>query len=217
MSAAIFNISPDQIVLAMDTLAMSGDTKKPCFFTTKFYLLPHIYGAMFATGVGNLATQWFVRLEHFLARDIHHLDEYVTPVLQELGKEFGLNDDVTTTIYHIGYSETEQGYVAFAYRSTNDFKSERLQYGFATKPPVPEAIATSSEDFIQIMEEQRAMDNALPPEKRVFIGGEIQLLVLQNKTMTIQTIHRFEDYEDLYDQMRDGVKRYEPACSEAPD
>lgn len=113
---------------------------------------------------------------------------------------------MTTTIYHIGYSETEQSYVAFAYRSTNDFKSERLQYGFATKPPVPEATATYSEDFIRIMEEQRAMDNALLPDKRVFIGGEIQLLVLQNKTMTIQTIHRFEDYEDLYDPMRDGVK-----------
>lgn len=62
------------------------------------------------------------------------------------------------------------------------------------------------EHLAWLMEEQLAMDNALPPEKRVFIGGEIQLLVLQNKTMTIQTIHRFEDYEDLYDQMRDGVK-----------
>lgn len=206
MTAAIFNISPDQIYLAMDTLAMNGDARKPYFFTTKFYPLPHLHGAMFATGVGDLADRWSAKLVKFLARDIHHLDEYVTPALQELGQEFGLDEKLTTTVYHIGYSEAEQRYVAFAYRSTNGFKSERLPYGFATKPPVEVAPAASNDDLIRIMDLQRAEDNSLPFDERVHIGGEIQLLILQSKTMTIQTIHRFDDYEDLYSQMFDGVK-----------
>lgn len=205
MTAAIFSINPDQIVLAMDTLAMAGETKTPYFFTTKFYPLPHLYGAMFATGVGDLATQWFVKLERFLAHDIHQLDEYVTPALQRLGVEFGLNSNQTTTVYHLGFSENEQRYVGFAYRSTNDFKSERLPYGLATKPPVHGATATNYADFIGIMEEQRAADNTLPPDERVFIGGEIHVLDLHSKTMTIQTIHRFDDYDSLYEKMLDAL------------
>lgn len=206
MTAAIFNIAPEQVIVTTDTLAMGGETRTPFFFTTKFYPLPHLHGAMFATGIGDLATQWFVKLERFLVRDIHHLNEFVTPALQELGRQFGLDANCTTTVYHVGYSEQEQRYVGFAYRSTNGFISEVLEYGLRTKPPVLEAtVEAFPEDFIRIMEEQRTADAALPFEERVFIGGEIQALILHGKTMTIQTIHRFKDYESLYEQMCDAL------------
>lgn len=206
MTAAIFNIGAEQVIIAMDTLAMAGKTGTPYFFTTKFYPLPHLNGVMFATGVGDLATKWFVKLERFLARDIHHLDQYVTPLLQELGKEFDLGENMTTTVYHVGYSEAESRYVGFAYRSTNAFSSERLEYGLRTKPGVADAsVQAFPDDFIRLMKVQRADDSALPMDERVFIGGEIQALVLQNKTMTVQTIHRFEDFEALYQQMCDEL------------
>ncbi|WP_354677358.1 hypothetical protein [Cupriavidus plantarum] len=206
MTAAIFNIGPEQVIIAMDTLAMSGDTGTPYFFTTKFYPLPHLQGVMFATGVGDLATKWFVKLERFLARDIQHLDQYVTSPLQELGIEFNLSESQTTTIYHVGYSEAESRYVGFAYRSTNLFRSERLEYGLRIKPRVPNASVSSfPDDFIRLMEAQRTSDAALPLSERVFIGGEIQALLLQNRTMTIQTIHRFSDYEVLYQRMCDEL------------
>src|SRR5690349_18996815 len=98
MTAVIFNIGPDQVIIATDSLAMASETGDPFFFTTKFYILPHLQGAMFATGVGDLATEWFVQLDRFLARDIHHLDKYVTPLLVKLGKKFGLNHELTTTV-----------------------------------------------------------------------------------------------------------------------
>ena len=207
MTAAIFNIGPQQIIVAMDTLAMAGEMRTPLFFTSKFYPLPHLNGAMFATGIGDLATQWFVKLERFLVRDIHHLDEFAIPTLRELGRQFELNEENTTTIYHVGYSERESRYVGFAYRSTDNFASERLEYGLRTKPGVAGAVIESfPDDFIRLMEQQRTEDDALPVQNRVFIGGEIQALILHQKTMTIQTIYRFSDYEKLYEQMCDALQ-----------
>lgn len=202
MTAAIFNIDPEQVIVTMDTLAVAGDTRTPFFFTSKFYPLPHLNGAMFATGIGDLATQWFVKLERFLVRDIHHLDQFAIPALQELGRQFGLHETNTTTIYHVGFSEQESRYVGFAYRSTDNFASERLEYGLRTKPGVAgTSVESFPEDFIRLMEQQRAEDETLPVQERVFIGGEIQALILHQKTMTIQTIHRFGHYEKLYEQM----------------
>jgi hypothetical protein len=69
------------------------------------------------------------------------------------------------------------------------------------------------------MEEQRTADNALSPDNRVFIGGEIHVLDLHSKTMSIQTIHRFEDYESLYEQMLDALplnNTMEKKCTAPP-
>jgi len=134
MTAAVFSIQPEQVIIAMDTLAMAGGTGKPIFYTTKFYILPHLQGVMFATGIGDLASKWFSQLERYIACDIHHLDSFVTPALRMLGDELGLNKNLTTTVYHVGYSEEESRYVAFAYRSTKLFASERFEYGLGTKP-----------------------------------------------------------------------------------
>ena len=62
MTAVILNLAPEQVILAMDTLAVTSETKSPFFFTTKFYPLAHLHGVMFATGLGDFATQWFVKL-----------------------------------------------------------------------------------------------------------------------------------------------------------
>lgn len=207
MTAFVLNLWPQQVIVAMDTLAMASESKTPLFFTTKFYLLPHIGGAMFATGLGDLATKWFVRLDRFVARDIHHLNDYVTPLLVEISEEFGLNADVTTTIYHVGFSENEQRYVGFAYRSTNGFVSERLEYGLRTKPGLEGACVDNyPDDFVRIMKLQRAADEALPRNERVFIGGEIQALILEQRSMSIQTLHRFEDFDFQYAEMCEGLQ-----------
>lgn len=202
MTAAVFSIQPEQVIIAMDTLAMAGDTGKPFFFTTKFYILPHLQGVMFATGVGDLASKWFSELERYLARDIHHLDDFVTPALRVLGNEFGLNKELTTTVYHVGYSKRELRYVGFAYRSTDSFASERLEYGLRVKPPV-EALPPQSfpDDFVAIMKKQKQIDDQKPMSERVHIGGEIHLLLMQEGSMVVQTVHRFEEYDSLYCEM----------------
>lgn len=37
MTAVILNLASEQVILAMDTLAVTSETKSPFFFTTKFY------------------------------------------------------------------------------------------------------------------------------------------------------------------------------------
>ncbi|HEX5054190.1 MAG TPA: hypothetical protein VFZ65_20595 [Planctomycetota bacterium] len=202
MTAAIFFIAPDQVIVATDTLAVAGDTGSPLMFTTKFYPLPHLGGAMFATGLGDLAARWFGKLQRFVATDIQHLDQYVTPSLQEADRELKHDAALTTTVYHVGFSRTEGRYVAFAYRSTNDFKSERLPYGIATKPPVTDAeVSQYPDDFIRVMTQQKQADDELPSDQRVHIGGEIQILTLQGQQMFIQTVHRFDDYDEHFATM----------------
>ena len=202
MTAAVFSIQPEQIIIAMDSLAMTGDTGRPYFFTTKFYILPHLQGAMFATGVGDLASQWFLKLERYLARDMLHLDNFVTPGLRELGREFGLDEKLTTTVYHVGYSEHESRYIGFAYRSADLFVSERLEYGVRLKPPA-EAPPPQSfpDDFIEIIKKQKNADDLKPLKERVHIGGEIHLLLMQDRSMVVQTVHRFDEYDNLYQEM----------------
>jgi hypothetical protein len=202
MTAAVFSISPEQVIIAMDTLAMAGDTGKPFFFTTKFYILPHLQGVMFATGIGDLASKWFSQLERYRARDIHRLDDFVTPALRDLGNEFGLNEKLTTTVYHVGYSEQESRYVGFAYRSTDLFASERLEYGLRVKPPVEASPPQNfPDDFVAIMKRQKEIDDQKPMSERVHIGGEIHLLLMQEGSMAVQTVHRFDEYDSLYLEM----------------
>jgi hypothetical protein len=201
MSALIFNLNPQQVIVAADTLATAAHTKKPAFFSTKVYPLPHLNGIMCATGLDDLAADWFNQFRRFIAKDILHADQYVTRSLIELGKRHSLDSQQTTTIYHFGYSEVEQRYVGFAYRSENNFVSERREYGLYVKPGAPTAKLETFKDLVSIMSTQRREDNAKPVDERVFIGGEVHCFTLQDKTMTIQTLHRFEDYDDLYTQM----------------
>jgi hypothetical protein len=208
MSSLIFHLTPEQVIVAMDTLAVTFDTRKPFFFCSKAYPLPHLNGIMCCTGYGNMGSDWAFRVGRFVARDIHHLDQYCSEAIAECGKQFPLSPDETTTIYHFGYSEEEQRYVGFAYRSANNFKSERLGYGTGVKPPIAEIkLEAYPGDLIAMMDTQRRDQKVLPERDRLFIGGEVQCYVLASKKITIETVHRFADYEGDYEEMCAGLKR----------
>jgi hypothetical protein len=42
MTALNFHMQPNEIYIAMDTLAISPKITEPFLYTTKFYLLPHL-------------------------------------------------------------------------------------------------------------------------------------------------------------------------------
>jgi hypothetical protein len=107
MSSLIFHFAPEQVIIATDTLATTTDTKEPLFFSTKVYPLPHLNGVMCCTGVATVGLEWFTHLARFIVRDFHHLDQFVTPALIELASQYDLDDDLTATVYHFGYSEAE--------------------------------------------------------------------------------------------------------------
>lgn len=198
MTALIFSIHPDQVILAMDTMSTAPDGK-PNGYTSKFFPVQHLNGLMCVTGLSNFAHDWLASLLRFVAKDMRHLDEFATSVLQELWQKYSDCIDTTATVYHFGYSKDEGRYVGFAYRSTNGFSSERLKDGLRTKPGLPDARIESLADFAKTMRKQRTAQEQESFETRTFIGGEVQLAIMEKQTLTISTVDRFEDYEQVYD------------------
>ena len=122
----------------------------------------------------------------------------------------------TTTIYHLGYDMAERKFGGFAYRSTDNFRSEILLAGTRTKPGLenfPEGERIWPNYFIEIAKLQKAADDALPVSERVGIGGH---LVSHSLTVdrtderdhiwcNVTKVHVFDDYESMYDACVDQL------------
>jgi hypothetical protein len=206
VSALIFYTHREQIIVAMDTLAMRlDDAIVPGFYTSKAFLIPHLRGLMCGMGILEFSTDWFVRMQRILARDMLHLNEYTPDALREVAEPYKFTDKHTSTIYHFGYAEAEESHFGFAYRSANNFESERLPIGgWGIKPPIPEDEINLKEfpdDLIKTMFKQRAQEDTRPAGERLYIGGEIQLYSLERDLYTVSTIYTFDDYADCYDEM----------------
>ncbi len=207
MSALIYYITEDHVAVAMDTLAMADEEGAPVpgFYATKVFLFPHLRGFMCGMGLLNFSTDWFLRLQQFVARDLLHADEFTPDVLREIALPYGFKDKHTSTIYHFGYSESEATHFGFAYRSANNFKSERLPLnGWGIKPPIPREEIYVKEfpgDIIRMMSRQQVLEDERPAAERVYIGGEIQLILLEGDNFAVSTIYRFDDYANCYDEM----------------
>lgn len=199
MTALVFALQPDQVCVAMDTLVVGADDKEPMSFQRKFLSLPKIDLLIAGTGLANLINGWFNYVSSL--SDLSNIDDLnkLTPsVVQASVKAAGGLGEITTTLYHFGYSRTEAKYVGYAYRSTADFKSEKLQYALGFKPQV-HVEASKNIEFpsflIDIVLEQQRQDRLLPIEHQVGIGGEIEFAVLAERSTHIETVHRFATYE----------------------
>ena len=208
MSALNFILQEDAVMVATDTLSLSGETYKPHHFQTKFFIVPHLLGVICGTGTGEFIAKWAITVQtSMLAKSIPHLDEFTTEGLRILYKELNIPENLTSTVYQFGYDYDSGKFRGFAYRSVNNFISEELGYGFGTKPPVPNFVPTDNpiEDFKKVIAIQREEDLARPQKKRIGIGGEIHILLLEPSRYTIVQVHRFDDYDTLYEQMCDEL------------
>ena len=199
MTALVYTLQPDQVCIAMDTLAVSADDKMPLCFQRKFLPLPKHNLLIAGTGLVNLVNGWLEYVSSITdLDDIDDLNSLASSVLQASVSAAGGLGEITTTLYHFGYSKTEANYVGYAYRSTSDFKPDRLQYALGYKPQVQIKPCEKIEFpgfLIEIILEQQRQDRLLPIEQQVGIGGEIEFVVLENQTMRIETVHRFKTYE----------------------
>jgi hypothetical protein len=199
MSSLIFLTEESQVLVATDTLATSPDGR-PFMFTTKAFILPHLNLMIAGTGAGGFLGGWFIRInDGLVVRGIDHLDYHTPRVLASMWSDYKQKfpmPDVTTTVYHFGFSETTGSIHSFAYRSTNDFHSERLDpYGLRVKPdcPVPDNYSLP-QDIRKMMDDQRTIQASRPKEKRVHIGGESEIHHLSKNGFQVYTLSRFEDY-----------------------
>ncbi|MBD1590203.1 hypothetical protein [Pseudomonas typographi] len=197
MAALNFNINSENAIVWADSEvrdAFTGDIWR----ANKVVCIPHLNLIVACTGFGELLARWvgFLNYKHG-AVDINSLDKYVTQALQEIWRS--INDFIpaslnqAVTVYHFGFAKTESDHVmrAYAYRSTNEFKSEFIRGGLMVEPDLPENFAYSfPEDMLAMVQAQA--DNQLRPEveTKVHIGGEVVCTTLDRQGFTISTLGR---------------------------
>lgn len=201
MSSLIFHTQPDMAIVATDTLAVN-EAGTPVNWTTKAILIPHLQMIVAGTGVAGVCSRWFLRINEDMAvHGIEHLDVHTPQGLVGLyarySEEVGFPPELSTTIYHFGISEISGEVVAFAYRSENGFRSERLSHGLKCKPECDVEMGDDLRSgLIQMMDSQRAIQAAKPAAERIHIGGAIQVLHLTNANATSVRLHTFNDFAD---------------------
>lgn len=203
MTALIYILQENQVCVAMDTLSLNSDDGKPLLFTSKIFPLPHLGGLICGTGIMNFIANWVAYVQtNIVAKDIDHLSIYTPDPLRGLWQKFHFTEKQTSTIYYFGYSKTDRRFKGYAFRSTNRFELEELQYSVGIKPPVPNMeLKEIPVDIIRIMCCQKEQDDLLPLGQRIGIGGEIHFAVLTTSQINLLVLHRFDDYETCYHQM----------------
>lgn len=204
MTALNWSLENDALYVTSDTLVLTTEGE-PRSYMSKLYPVPHLYGVITGTGIGQFIMDWFTMVQNrMLVQCVHHLDRFTSEALRERASEYPLQE-ASTTIYHFGVSSTEDRFCGFAYRSANDFRSERLDYGVGIKPeidPGPMDEIQFPDWFVGIMERQREQDLQQPPEQRVGVGGEVHALqVLDDGVMSLFPCHRFDDYDEAFQRM----------------
>jgi len=205
MTALNYLIQEDRICLAMDTLVVSADKKIPIHYQTKFSILPHLNLVVAGTGRIDFIQEWFQCVNGSLnVKDIEGLDEISPDILRSEWSIIYDESCKSSTIYHFGYSQDKQEYTGFAYRSTNDFQSERLICSVGIKPEV--TIPSAEGDqlpqlLVDIMPEQRRINEGLPASEKLGIGGDICFLVMKDKQISVAPVYRFESYDSDFDVM----------------
>jgi hypothetical protein len=111
-------------------------------------------------------------------------------------EEFPIPDNLTTTIYHFGFSEEDELIKSYAYRSINNFDSDPIIYGLGVKPEctVPENYQLPF-NIPAMMQEQREIQALQPKESRLYIGGEIQITHLTKDGFNSYCLCKFDDYD----------------------
>lgn len=210
MTVLNFAITADGAFVATDSLVTLDGS--PSFFTSKAVPVPHLNGLICGTGLQAFIHRWTLTvLGGVVAVDMPDLDQFASEGLRRIWSQ--MSDEErgagTSTVYHFGYDQETAQFVGFAYRSTNDFVSEPLPHGVATKPPYLGDLPMLGfpNDFVEVCRAQRIEQDDLPPDERVYIGGQIvAYMMLANReegrepiiTTTVQVAFDFEDFERMY-------------------
>lgn len=137
MSSLIFELNTDCINVATDTLATLPDGS-PAVFSTKAMYLPHLRMIVAGTGVAGIMGQWVQKMnDRMILSGIlnvaFHAPTNLRKIWADAQSKNNLTDDQTATIYHLGISEENEKF-GFMSRSSNNFCSEPLGYGWGVKP-----------------------------------------------------------------------------------
>ncbi|MBE2211202.1 MAG: hypothetical protein IAE66_06305 [Xanthomonadaceae bacterium] len=203
MSALIWYADNDRAIVATDTLCMTRDGV-PVGFMTKAHYLPALRSVVAYTGCGGLGCAWAAYANSELRpRGLEHLSERAPALLNEFfGKMSPEWQEISTTIYHIGFSEVTGKAVVHAFRSSRKFAKEELETGVMYMKPESDvdlsqqSDASLAEKLKFIMDAQRAEQALVPQEDRVNIGGELIVLEMTREACTQYVGAQFSDFEE---------------------
>ena len=211
MSSLIFVTERKQVLVATDTLATLPNGE-PVFFTTKAFIVPHLSMIMCGTGMSGFLGKWWIQVnDRMVVSCIDNLDYHAPIRLRSLWREFkeenSIPDNLSTTIYHFGFSIEDGTIHSYAYRSTNDFVSESLQYGIGIKPecPLPEGLEFPR-DVKGLMVQQRNIQQTLPQNERLYIGGSIQIHHLSDAGFSVYVLDQFDDFDETQQRIFDNFE-----------
>ncbi|HHV25994.1 MAG TPA: hypothetical protein GXX63_02220 [Tissierellia bacterium] len=201
MTALIFNYNSNCVAIAMDTLAHSFD-KTSFLYESKFYYFEKEKTAICGVGNSGIKKDWYnFVLNNIPTKNIIEINKIATEKLLVFDNKYP--DEFDATIYNFGYNEGKDKFEGFVYRKENGFISEKLYHGFGTRPKVDNnkivSIYSNMElinkkdiinyIFIQVMKEQKKADDRNKIEDRVFIGGDIELLIMTKDSCSFNTIY----------------------------
>jgi hypothetical protein len=207
VSSLVFFTDKENVIVATDTLAVDDDGL-PFMFNSKAIYIPHLRTIIVGTGSGGFSHKWAYKVNCWMiTKGIENLNHHTPEALQKLWKEYKTENNIsaeqTTTVYHFGISEQNNKVVSFAYSSYNNFKPKKLNYGINMKPNIDissDNIEDDPFDIIpSIMKQQRALQNKIDKNKRIFIGGEIYYFHLNKVRCLCSKLDEFED-KDIHEK-----------------
>lgn len=206
MSSLICFSTADLAVIATDTLGVDN-YGKPYLFTNKATYLPTLKSVICGTGVGGFHSEWAeIVNSKMILLGIDNLNYHAPRSLSELWedykKRYSLHSDITTSVYVVGFSMETNAIKIFSYKSATGFKSEELDHGWFFKP---ECSVPSGEDLFQVIKEmmfeQRSIQDALPHEQKVYIGGQVNAIILERQAVRHINIADFPDFNHQIHQI----------------
>lgn len=211
MTALNAEISPNSIVLSMDTLALRKDDNGktvPAYFTQKFEYYPFTQSILCGTGDFSIIRIAMDKSRSILSKEV----ETFSLLIRDFLKNNIENVNTDTTIYIFGFDEDMNTH-AYALRSTDRFDIQEIASysnpNWILKPQCEEAIDYLLNDYsnnkIHVFKELMKIEKNIDDKKiknKVGIGGQnilIDLVVKDGKILSItNVIDEFEDYDKQY-------------------
>ncbi len=212
MSLLIFQHYPTHVAIFTDTLATTPKGEA-LLFCNKSFVYPDLTMTMAVTGTLQFAYRWNSKLNvSMLTKDIDMLDMHTPQQLRQIWQELSNGNGGpmpgSSTIYHFGWSNKLKQFVRYVYRSEKNFQSEYYpDVGIGVKPQPketegfvpPETVDVDA--IIELAERLRTEQRLAPTSSRVYIGGELILVLMNEQGIMIMKVHRFDDYDSDWETM----------------
>ena len=209
MTLLNYIVKPDRIELYSDILATNSENKDNYNFRYKIFHLPHLNSIVCGAGSFDTILKWYTFIQnHIIAKDITTLDQFAPARLKEMYSE--LKEPINTSVYNFGFSLTDEKFVGFRYRSSNNFESEILDDCFAFKPYSEEMMQYIKDNgtdpreisgMLELIKHQKILDDQTSTSQKVGIGGKIYYCLLKDRCQFVSEVHIFEDFGEDYKTM----------------